>query len=90
MHCSLGKYYNGRKIIQLILMLLQQRPHPELRNELPIDSLELPYPNRFMASPSPDLIQRLAIKGFEDAQDLQTLKWGLVSKFWMRALSYQP
>ena len=32
----------------------------------PLYSLELPSPNPFMASPSPDLIQRLAIKGFRD------------------------
>ena len=48
------------------LRLLRERPCPELRNEPPLDSLDPQSPNPFMASPSPDLIQRLAIKGFRD------------------------
>ena len=52
------------KNIQSISRLLWESPHAEHRNEPPLDSLELRSPNHFMASPSPDPIQRLAIKGF--------------------------
>ena len=38
------------KDIQLISRLLRERPHPELRNEPPLDSLEKPVPNPLMAS----------------------------------------
>ena len=54
------------KNIQSTRRLLWERPRPELRNEPPLDSLDPQSPNPFMASPSPDPIQRLAIKGFRD------------------------
>ena len=54
------------KIIQSIPRLLQEHPRSELWNQPSSDSLELPSPNPFMASLFPDLIQRLAIKGFGD------------------------
>ena len=55
-----------QKNIQSILRLLRERPHPGLQNEPPLDSLDPQSPNPFMVSPSPDPIQRLAIKGFRD------------------------
>ena len=55
-----------QKNIQSISRLLRERPHPGLQNEPPLDSLDPQSPNPFMASPSPDPIQRLAIKGFRD------------------------
>ena len=57
--------WNGKNI-QSISRLTWERPHSELRNELPLDSLDPQSPNPFMASPSSDPIQRLAIKGFGD------------------------
>ena len=54
------------KNIQSISRLLRERPHSGLWNEPPLDSLDPQSPNPFMASPSPDPIQRLAIKGFRD------------------------
>ena len=39
------------------------REHPELQNEPPLNGLELPTPNHFMASSSADPMERLAIKG---------------------------
>ena len=54
------------KNIQSISRLLREHPHPGLQNEPPLDSLDPQSPNPFMASPSPDPIQRLAIKGFRD------------------------
>ena len=55
-----------QKNIQSISRLLRERPHPGHQNKLPLDSLDPQSPNPFMASPSPDPIQRLAIKGFRD------------------------
>ena len=49
-----------QKNIRWISRVPWERPHLELRNEPPLDSLEKPYPNPFMAS----LWSRLAIKGF--------------------------
>ena len=54
------------KNIHSISRLLWEHPRPELWNEPPLDSLDPQSPNPFMASPSPDPIQRLAIKGFRD------------------------
>ena len=55
-----------QKNIQSISRLLLECPHSGLQNEPPLDSLDPQSPNPFMASPSPDPIQRLAIKGFRD------------------------
>ena len=55
-----------QKNIQSISRLLRERPHPGLQNEPPLDSLDPQSPNPFMASPSPDPIQRLAMEGFRD------------------------
>ena len=54
------------KNIQSISRLLWECPHPGLQNEPPLYSLDPQSPNPFMASPSPDPIQRLVIKGFGD------------------------
>ena len=55
-----------QKNIQSFSRLLRECPSPGLQNEPPLDSLDLQSPNPIMASPSPDPIQRLAIKGFRD------------------------
>ena len=39
-----------QKNAQRIWSLPRERPHPELRNEPPLDSLEKPVPNPLMAS----------------------------------------
>ena len=54
------------KNIQSISRLLRERPCPQLRNEPPFDSLELPSPNPFMASLWIGSGEGLAIKGFWD------------------------
>ena len=43
------------KYIQSIWRLLRERPHPGLQNEPPVDPQS---PNPFIASPSPDPIQK--------------------------------
>ena len=40
------------KNVQCISRLLRERPHPELQNEPQIDSLDLPFPNPFIAMAS--------------------------------------
>ena len=65
-YTALSGKLKWQKNIQLISRLLRERPHPGLQNEPPLDSLDPQSPNPFMASPSPDPIQRLAIKGFRD------------------------
>ena len=65
-HRTLRKIEMAKKNIQSISRLLRERPHSGLRNEPPLDSLDPQSQNPFMASPSPDPIQRLAIKGFRD------------------------
>ena len=61
-HSPAGKL-EIKKNSQKISALPRERPHWELRNEPPLDGSELTHLNPFMASHSPDLIQRLAIKG---------------------------
>ena len=55
-----------QKNIQSISRLLWERSHPELRNELPLDSLDPQSLNPFMASLWIGSGEGLAIKGFED------------------------
>ena len=69
--CNNSIHRTSRKIemakkIQSISRLLQERPHPGLQKEPPLDSLDPQSPNPFMASSSPEPIQRLAIKGFRE------------------------
>ena len=66
LHTALSGKLKWQKNIQSISWLLRERTHPGLQNEPPLDSLDPQSPNPFMASPSPDPIQRLAIKGFRD------------------------
>ena len=54
------------KNIRSISRSPRERPHPELRNEPPLDSLELPSPNPFMASLWIGSGEGLAIKGLGD------------------------
>ena len=54
------------KNIQSISRLLRERPHPGLRNEPPLDSLDPQSLNPFMASLWIGSGEGLAIKGFGD------------------------
>ena len=55
-----------QKNIQSISRLLRERPHPGLRNEPPLDSLDPQSLNPFMASLWIGSGEGLAIKGFGD------------------------
>ena len=87
LYTALSGKLKWQKNIQSISRLLWERPHPGLRNEPPLDSLDPQSLNPFMASLWIGSGEGLAIKGFGDWGSRLSSGGSFWSPGWVRSCS---